>query len=152
MAMPSGAIEAAKVVAPHAKWLGAGQGTMGFAIMLFIISAITGQKWFEELGSFVCCMSLISFMVAGIIAGSAVTAAGVASAGVAGVGYSNAQTRVEGISHEIEAKHDHAMAVAQRAKALHDEGIDANALFAQLANWMATTGMTPGMLFHKLPL
>ena len=62
---------------------------------------------------------------------------------------SNAQSRAQdmGISRE---QQEHARLVTQRARALQGEGIDAELLFGQVANWMASTGTTPGMLFRRL--
>ena len=149
--IPGGAIEAAKVVGPQAKWLGAGQGTLGLAFILYIIGESTGLDFFSVLSGLSCVAGMCSFMVAGVVYGSAATAAGVGAAGIAGVSYNQGQEKLEsmGVSRE---QQDHALAVAQRAKALHEEGIEPQLLFKQVAQWMASEGMTPGMLFTKLDL
>jgi len=151
MAMPPGATQAVQAVAGNAGWLKFGQSSIGFAVLFLILSWITETEAFSSIASFACCMGLISFMVAGIIAGAATgsAAAAAGTAGLGGVAMSNAQSRAEdmGISRE---QQEHARLVAQRAKALHEEGVDAELLFGQVANWMASTGTTPGMLFHRL--
>ncbi len=151
MAMPPGATQAVQAVAGNAGWLKFGQSSIGFAVLFLILSWITETEAFSSIASFACCMGLISFMVAGIIAGAATgsAAAAAGTAGLGGVAMSNAQSRAEdmGISRE---QQEHARLVAQRAKALREEGVDAELLFGQVANWMASTGTTPGMLFHRL--
>ncbi|HIA90091.1 MAG TPA: hypothetical protein EYO09_03245 [Candidatus Poseidoniales archaeon] len=150
MAMPPGATQAVQTVAANAGWLKFGQSSIGIAVIFWILSWITGSEALDSIAVFTCCMSLIAFMVAGIIAGAATGTAAVAgTAGVGGVAMSNAQSRAQdmGISRE---QQEHARLVAQRAKALQGEGIDAELLFGQVANWMASTGTTPGMLFRRL--
>lgn len=150
MAMPPGATQAVQTVAANAGWLKFGQSSIGIAVIFWILSWITGSEALDSIAVFTCCMSLIAFMVAGIIAGAATGTAAVAgTAGLGGVAMSNAQSRAQdmGISRE---QQEHARLVAQRAKALQGEGIDAELLFGQVANWMASTGTTPGMLFRRL--
>ncbi len=149
--IPGGAMEAAQVVVPQAKWLGAGQGTLGLAFILYIIGETTGLDFFSVLSGFSCFAGMCSFIIAVVAYGSAATAAGVGAAGMAGVSYNKGQEKIEsmGVSRE---QQDHALAVAQRAKALHEEGIEPQLLFKQVAQWMASEGMTPGMLFTKLDL
>ncbi|HIO94133.1 MAG TPA: hypothetical protein EYN46_02100 [Candidatus Poseidoniales archaeon] len=150
MAMPPGATQAVQTVAANAGWLKFGQSSIGIAVIFWILSWITGSEALDSIAVFTCCMSLIAFMVAGIIAGAATGTAAVAgTAGVGGVAMSNAQSRAQdmGISRE---QQEHARLVAQRARALQGEGIDAELLFGQVANWMASTGTTPGMLFRRL--
>ena len=150
MAMPPGTAQAVQTVAANAGWLKFGQSSIGIAVFFWILSWITGSEALDSIAAFTCCMSLIAFMVAGIIAGAATGTAAVAgTAGLGGVAMSNAQSRAQdmGISRE---QQEHARLVAQRAKALQGEGIDAELLFGQVANWMASTGTTPGMLFRRL--
>ena len=150
MAMPPGATQAVQTVAANAGWLKFGQSSIGIAVIFWILSWITGSEALDSIAVFTCCMSLIAFMVAGIIAGAATGTAAVAgTAGLGGVAMSNAQSRAQdmGISRE---QQEHARLVAQRARALQGEGIDAELLFGQVANWMASTGTTPGMLFRRL--
>jgi hypothetical protein len=149
MAMPPGTAQAVQTVAANAGWLKFGQSSIGIAVIFWILSWITGFEALDSIAAFTCCMSLIAFMVAGIIAGAATSTAAVAGTGMGGVAMSNAQSRAEdmGISRE---QQEHARLVAQRARALQGEGIDAELLFGQVANWMASTGTTPGMLFRRL--
>ena len=77
-------MEAAKVVGPQAKWLGAGQGTLGLAFILYIIGESTGLDFFSALSGLSCVAGVCSFMIAGVVYGSAATAAGAGAAGVAG--------------------------------------------------------------------
>jgi len=151
MAMPPGTAQAVQTVAANAGWLKFGQTSIGLAVMFLIFSYITDSDTLGSIASFSCCMGLIAFMVAGIIAGAATSSAAAAAgtAGLGGVAMSNAQSRAQdmGISRE---QQEHARLVAQRARALQGEGIDAELLFGQVANWMASTGTTPGMLFRRL--
>jgi len=151
MAMPPGTAQAVQTVAANAGWLKFGQSSIGIAVIFWILSWITGSEALDSIAFFTCCMSLIAFMVAGIIAGAATSSAAAAAgtAGLGGVAMSNAQSRAQdmGISRE---QQEHARLVAQRARALQGEGIDAELLFGQVANWMASTGTTPGMLFRRL--
>jgi hypothetical protein len=151
MAMPPGTAQAVQTVAANAGWLKFGQSSIGLAVMFLIFSWITDSDTLGSIASFSCCMGLIAFMVAGIIAGAATSSAAAAAgtAGLGGVAMSNAQSRAQdmGISRE---QQEHARLVAQRARALQGEGIDAELLFGQVANWMASTGTTPGMLFRRL--
>jgi hypothetical protein len=149
MAMPPGTAQAVQTVAANAGWLKFGQSSIGIAVIFWILSWITGFEALDSIAAFTCCMSLIAFMVAGIIAGAATSTAAVAGTGMGGVAMSNAQSRAQdmGISRE---QQEHARLVAQRARALQGEGIDAELLFGQVANWMASTGTTPGMLFRRL--
>ena len=103
MAMPPGTAQAVQTVAANAGWLKFGQSSIGIAVIFWILSWITGYEALDSIAAFTCCMSLIAFMVAGIIAGAATGTAAVAgTAGLGGVAMSNAQSRAEdmGISRE----------------------------------------------------
>ena len=149
MAIPAVSPQMIQTATAQSGWMKFGKSGFSGAIFLLILSWIFGQEWMESLASFICCMSFISMMVAGIIAGQAGTVAAAGGAGVAGVSMAKHQTRIDqmGISQE---QQNQAKLVAQRAQALSDEGIDPNLLFTQVANWLASTGTTPGMLFKKL--
>ncbi len=85
MAIPAVSPQMIQTATAQSGWMKFGKSGFSGAILLLILSMIFGQEWMESLASFLCCMSFISMMVAGIIAGQAGTVAAAGGAGVAGV-------------------------------------------------------------------